>query len=187
VSGTFGEGRHVRELTYSQPQTAIAIVFVIISIVLVGVFIAVARSARHEVEFETVKKVGYGIRTRWFVGLATVLTAGVVASLFLAPYPSARGSAQRVTVTGGQFYWAVSPKTITAGRVEFQVTSADVNHGLGIYGPDGGLVGSVQAMPGYTNRLVVRFDEPGEYQFLCLELCGIAHHNMHATFAVTAR
>jgi cytochrome c oxidase subunit 2 len=177
----------VRELTYSQPQTAIAIAFVIITVVLVGILVAVARSARREVEFETVKKVGYGIRTRWFVGLATVLSAAVVVSLFLAPYPGASGRAQRVTVKGGQYYWAIAPKTVPAGRVEFEVTSADVNHGFGIYGPDGGLLGSVQAMPGYTNRLIVRFDEPGEYQFLCLELCGIAHHRMHATFAVTRR
>jgi cytochrome c oxidase subunit 2 len=39
-------------------------------------------------------------------------------------------------------------------------------------------------MPGYTNRLQVRFDQPGKYEILCLEYCGVAHHVMAATITV---
>jgi heme/copper-type cytochrome/quinol oxidase subunit 2 len=41
--------------------------------------------------------------------------------------------------------------------VEFQVTSADVNHGFGIYDRSGRLLAQTQAMPGITNRLVYTF------------------------------
>jgi cytochrome c oxidase subunit 2 len=180
----------VRELTYTQPQILIAILFVVITVLLVGVFVTVARSSRREVPFDEVKTVGYGIRRWWLAGLATLLGAGVVASLFLLPYSGARGAtgkAQLVSVKGGQYYWAISPKTVSTGHVKFTVTSADVNHGLGIYSPKGEMLGNVQAMPGYTNRLDIQLDEPGEYLFSCLELCGVSHHKMHATLTVTSK
>jgi cytochrome c oxidase subunit 2 len=68
--------------------------------------------------------------------------------------------------------------------VEFAVTSQDVNHGLAIYAPDGRLLTQVQAMPGYTNRLLYRFAEPGSYTIRCLEYCGVFHHIMLATLTV---
>ncbi|CAF0701745.1 hypothetical protein MPNT_410011 [Candidatus Methylacidithermus pantelleriae] len=57
--------------------------------------------------------------------------------------------------------------------VEFLVRAADVNHGFGLYDPDGRLVAEVQAMPGYTNRLTYVFKKPGTYKVLCLEFCGV--------------
>ncbi len=72
------------------------------------------------------------------------------------------------------------------GRVvRFEVTSADVNHDFGIYDPHGEIVGQVQAMPGFTNVLVMRFDQPGSYTIRCLELCGQYHHLMVRGFEVT--
>jgi cytochrome c oxidase subunit 2 len=65
------------------------------------------------------------------------------------------------------------------------VTSADVNHGFGLYDPDGELLGSVQAMPGYTNHLDLRLDKPGQYLVACLEFCGLGHHEMASQFEVT--
>jgi hypothetical protein len=53
------------------------------------------------------------------------------------------------------------------------------------YDPEGHIVGQVQAMPGYTNVLVMRFDRPGSYQIRCLELCGQYHHIMVRGFEVT--
>ena len=57
--------------------------------------------------------------------------------------------------------------------MRFDVTSIDVNHGFGLYDPDGHLIGSVQAMPGYHNQLDLTLDEPGVYRIRCLELCGL--------------
>ena len=68
--------------------------------------------------------------------------------------------------------------------VEFRVTSKDVNHGFGIYTSDGELISQVQAMPGYVNRLRVKFERPGIYNILCLEYCGIAHPAMKAEIEI---
>ena len=75
--------------------------------------------------------------------------------------------------------------TIRAGiPVQFEVTSGDVNHGVGIYDADDHLLTQTQAMPGVTNRLVHTFAQPGRYRILCLEYCGLAHHGMIAEFDV---
>ncbi len=180
----------MRELTYSEPQIWIAIAFVIISALLVTAFVAIGRSSRREVPFEQVKAIGYGVRTWWLVGLVTVLTVGVVVSLFMLPYSNAQepvGAAQEIAVKGGQYYWTVAPNEVAPGRVRFSVTSADVNHGLGIYSPKGHMLGSVQAMPGYENELDIQLDEPGEYLLSCLEMCGAGHHKMHAILKVAER
>ena len=70
--------------------------------------------------------------------------------------------------------------------VRFDVTSADVNHGFGIYTREGRLVAQTQAMPGYVNRLRLQFDRPGTYRVMCLEFCGLSHHVMTGVIEVTA-
>jgi cytochrome c oxidase subunit 2 len=60
----------------------------------------------------------------------------------------------------------------------------DVNHGLGLFDPSGRLLTQVQAMPGYSNRLIHVFETPGAYTVRCLEYCGIAHHAMMTTLSV---
>jgi cytochrome c oxidase subunit II len=62
-----------------------------------------------------------------------------------------------------------------------------VNHGFGIYAPDGELLGSVQAIPGFHNRLDLTLDEPGSYFVGCLEFCGVGHHRMNRRLRVTER
>lgn len=176
----------MREPTFTQPQIAIAIAFVCIALALTGFFVFVAVRTRREVGFDEVRTVGYRIRPWWLAFLAVLLTSGVVASLFLLPYSQARGHVEVVRVSGGQFYWSVSPKSVPAGSlVRFAVTGVDVNHALGLYGPKGELISVVQAMPGYTNNLEVRLDDPGGYLISCLEFCGIGHHRMFRPFEVT--
>ena len=90
-----------------------------------------------------------------------------------------------VQVQASQWSWTLSRSDLPSGvPVEFAVTSQDVNHGLAIYAPDGRLLTQVQAMPGYTNRLVYRFARPGSYTIRCLEYCGVFHHIMLATLTV---
>jgi cytochrome c oxidase subunit 2 len=90
-----------------------------------------------------------------------------------------------VEVQGLQFAWILSRQDVPLGApIEFRVTAQDVNHGFGIYSPEGLLVAQVQAMPHYTNRLVVRFDRPGTYTVRCLEYCGVAHHVMATALTV---
>jgi cytochrome c oxidase subunit II len=90
-----------------------------------------------------------------------------------------------VTAQGSQWSWALSRSEVPADvPVEFLVTSSDVNHGFGVYDSTGVLLTQVQAMPGYTNRLVYRFPHPGTYTIRCLEYCGIFHHIMISTLTV---
>ncbi len=113
-----------------------------------------------------------------------------VVSLRWLPYAFARArnlGPPRVSVRalGVQWAWGLSQNTVPAGvPVEFLVTSGDVNHDFAIYAPDGELVAQVQAMPGYTNRLIYEFSRPGTYTVRCLEYCGLAHHVMTTTLTV---
>lgn len=148
-----------------------------------------------------VKDRAYRIRRFWFVGLLVVglVTSGVVLAGNL-PYPEtsttqvAPGVTQIheetaedpvvVNVTGRQWAWDIGQRELPADRpIEFHVTSADVNHGFAIYRDDT-LVAQVQAMPGYTNVLVLEFDRPGEYEIRCLEYCGTAHTAMRDRITV---
>ncbi len=66
------------------------------------------------------------------------------------------------------------------------MTSKDVNHGFAIYDQGLRLIAQTQAMPNYVNILRVTFPTPGTYRVLCLEFCGLAHHQMMSEIAVTA-
>lgn len=108
-----------------------------------------------------------------------------VASLREWPHAQAGTDALVVNIESGQWWWDTDTTEIPAGQqVEFRVTSEDVNHGLGIYNSDMKLLIQVQAMPNYTNKVVYTFEEPGTYQILCMEFCGVAHHDMTFEFDV---
>jgi cytochrome c oxidase subunit 2 len=108
-----------------------------------------------------------------------------VASLREWPHAQAGSDAMVVNITSGQWWWDTDTTEIPAGQqVEFRVTTDDVNHGLGIYDGDMQLLVQVQAMPNYTNKVVYTFDQPGTYQILCMEFCGVAHHDMTYEFDV---
>ena len=133
---------------------------------------------------------------RWLrlVLLGTFLAIGTttfIVMLHWLPYRNIRFGALgtprvQVAVTGIQWTWEVAGPRIPAGvPVEFAVRSADVNHDFAIYDPHGRLLAQVQAMPGYTNHLVYVFPEPGTYTIRCLEYCGLGHHQMTTSLAVT--
>ena len=121
-----------------------------------------------------------------------VIVAGIVISFgTLWDWPiagHATAAAKPDTViraTGHQWRWTLDKDTVKVGQlVEFEVTALDVNHGFAIYRGKSEVVAQTQAMPGYVNRLQVRFTEPGEYEVLCLEYCGLAHHGMRAVIKV---
>ena len=178
----------VLRLEFGEPQMAIAIVFAVLAVAIAGVFALIAVQTRRDEPFEVVRAVGYRIRRYWLAFLLALLVVVIGGSLFALPYSRGAGRVTVVHVAGGQFYWTASPPQVPAGTlVRFDVTSTDVNHGLGIYGPDGVLIGSVQAMPGYHNELDLRLTKPGRYIFSCLELCGIGHHRMQRAFTVVGR
>ncbi len=80
--------------------------------------------------------------------------------------------------------WTFNPAEITvpAGSiVKFYVTSRDVQHGFKLQNTNV----NMQIVPGQVSSLMVKFDEPGEYDFICTEYCGIAHATMYGKVIVT--
>lgn len=151
---------------------------------------AVARSSGPPAAYEVVYKTSGILRRRLLYLLAAVFAVVFILSIRWLPY---RGLAEarlgrpmaHITVTARMWQWGLSQTTIPVGvPVEFAVTSVDVNHGFGIYGPSGRIVAQVQAMPGYTNHLIVRFTARGQYLVRCLEFCGIPHIGMAAVLDV---
>ena len=157
------------------------------SLILVAVFVVAAASSRTDVAAGEVRASGYWLRKRWLAFLAATAPVVIGIGILLAPYSSAAGGGRTpIRVTSGQFFFLVAPASVPVGtRARLAITSRDVNHGVGLYGPDGVLEGTVQAMPGYVNHLDVTFDRPGTYRLLCFEYCGIGHHRMEGRLEVT--
>ncbi|HLK81485.1 MAG TPA: hypothetical protein VKT99_08325 [Xanthobacteraceae bacterium] len=121
-----------------------------------------------------------GYRTGLFWALVVLGAVAAVATLRPWPYDaSASEGAIVVTATGSQWSWEIAPQQVPVGRpVVFKVTSNDVNHGFGVYDPDGVMLFQTQAMPGYVNQVRYTFAKPGKYRVLCMEYCGLVHHDM---------
>lgn len=166
-----------------------------VSIILMGclalVFLWVATSAGAKLaNYEPVIDTAYWARV-WLFGLALIVLIGAnYKTLGELPYintlprlPAAE--IQPVQVVAQQWSWAITPANFKVGQTaEFHVTSKDVNHGFALYDPEFRIVAQTQAMPGYANVLRYTFTEPGTYQVLCLEYCGVAHHEMKAEIKV---
>jgi cytochrome c oxidase subunit 2 len=162
-------------------QTTILLVTLVLMAITAAVIYRTIFSTNGPVEVEVVNKT----RTRLLTGLIVVGVLVSVASLREWPHASAGADTMVVNISSGQWWWETDTTEIPAGQqVEFRVTSEDVNHGLGIYDTEMRLVAQVQAMPNYTNKVVHTFETPGTYQILCMEFCGIAHHDMITEFEV---
>ncbi len=168
----------------------VGVVFFVFLLLWTAILWWVATRAGVLVPYEGISAVVTRLRRWGTLLIVVVLALAFLLSLPFLPYPSSRatrlGPPQvTVEVTGRMWAWELSQKTIPRGQtVEFVVRAVDVNHGFGIYAPDGRIVTQVQAMPGYTNRLLYRFDEPGTYTIRCLEFCATGHHLMVAEFTV---
>jgi cytochrome c oxidase subunit 2 len=172
---------------YGALQIVTLAVFGLIAFVIAAVFVVGAVTSRRDVPLEQVQRRGYWFRKRWLAFLAALVPVIVGVGALTAPFASGSGADRtRVTVTSGQFFFTLDPPSVPAGsEVRFAVTAKDVTHGFGLYNPAGELIGSVQAMPGYTNELDLTLTEPGTYRVLCFEFCGVGHHAMQSRFVVT--
>ena len=155
------------------------------------VFLAVIMRTGNEVKGSDLPVSPYHYRRPSFwalVGIGVLITIVTLSDLPYAAQGAASKPSQVVEAKGYQWYWELSREKLIAGEpVEFRVTSADVNHGFGIYDESLRLLAQTQAMPGYINRLLFTFSEPGTYRILCLEYCGLGHHEMPAELSVVAR
>jgi cytochrome c oxidase subunit 2 len=187
------------------PQVSIFYLYLVLAVIVLAVFLAVARSSRRarEVPQRAIQRARLG----FFILLILVLAPALGFSLVRLPYELWAGEVpdHLVFVVGKQFAFAVSeapvtrdedwqrvtlapPVEVAAGSLlELRASSLDVNHSIGLYDPDGVLIAQVQAMPGYVNRLRLRLDRPGRYNIFCLELCGNSHSSMRGVLLVRAR
>lgn len=157
----------------------------VLMLLLAAAFIFVISRASSKAPFEDIVEGGYKVRSNLF---RILLISGVIIAALSLPRAFAPIKAwaygsdiQTIRAVGYQWYWELDAEEVIVGKpVEFLVDSADVTHGFGIYDEDLRLLAQIQAMPGYTNRLNFTFNEPGIYQILCLEYCGLAHHDMVA-------
>ena len=169
--------------------------FLVLTFAIAGVFVAVARSTRRPRDIDPYAS--RRLRKTFFVSFSAVLVVFLFLTLTRLPYPAEGATPDRIVhVTGKQYAFALTDVPVTSveaweqggasqvvevasgSTVEFRVATLDVNHGFSLYAPDGELIAQTQAMPGYVNRLRVRFDRPGTYTVLCLEYCGMGHHRM---------
>lgn len=168
-------------------QIAWQISLAIIAILLL-VFLIVARSAGRSSAYEPIQRTAYRMRRIFFAMLLLIGIAVPALTLTNLPYAAPRnlaGAPLTVRVVGQQWSWQIEPDHARVGQpVMFAVTSADVNHGFALYDDKLELLAETQAMPGYINRLYYTFTMPGKYRVLCLEYCGLAHHEMVGEFTV---
>jgi cytochrome c oxidase subunit 2 len=176
-------------------------VWLVIGLLVVFVYAWMAISTRGAAGEEAAYQALGRLRRPLFILMLVVLGILFAFTIPRTPYPKGQIPDEVVHAVGKQFQFALSaqpirsdeefirasatPLKISQGRlVEFRVTSLDVNHAFAVYDPDGKLLGQTQAMPGYVNRLLLRFDKPGNYTVLCLEYCGLSHHIMRIGFEV---
>ncbi len=118
-----------------------------------------------------------------------MLIAGIVittASLWSWPHAvSDESEAIVVNATGAQWSWDIDNEELPLGKpVVFNVHTEDVTHGLGVVDETGRLLFQAQAIPGYVNKVEYVFSKAGEYRVICMEYCGLAHHDMTTEFTV---
>jgi cytochrome c oxidase subunit II len=177
-------------------QTIVWSVSIVLMAAVAGVFIWVADGANQRAEDDRpLAAAAYRLRPWLFLIVAVVMVGANWKTLSELPYRAVAsaqaaiaGPVQRVSAVGEQWDWKITPNQVVAGRpVDFHVTSKDVNHGFAIYDQGLRIVAQTQAMPGFDNVLRYTFDEPGVYRVMCLEYCGLMHHEMKAEITVVPR
>lgn len=125
------------------------------------------------------------------VGVLFVLTYRFMTTEYDAEADNEEGTPDlTVHVTGYMFNWdyeyflgegeetgvqTTTKLTVPADRlILLEITSRDVQHSFWV--PD--LAGKVDAIPGYTNSMWLKVDDPGLYTGNCAEFCGTAHYDM---------
>lgn len=79
--------------------------------------------------------------------------------------------------------WSFEPSEIyipVGSEVDFYLSSKDVVHGFNISEKNVNMM----AIYGNINKTTVKFDEPGVYEIVCHEYCGVGHQNMKAQVIV---
>jgi cytochrome c oxidase subunit 2 len=169
-------------------QTALwlGVGYAVACVIGLAVFLLVARSTRKSTAATDTARLERSERTwLWFVAVGLFALLG--ATILDVPWRAdAQPNRLEVRVTARQFSWRFQPAGPypTGRQIEFVLTSTDVNHGFGLYGPDGALVLQAQVIPDAFIKVRHTFHTAGRYTVLCLEYCGLAHHEMIDGFTI---
>ena len=176
-------------LHFGTVQVAVAAVFAALAVVFAAVFVLVAVKSRSDIPYERVQSVGYWLRKRWLALLTVVIVCVLGMSFFDLPYSSGAGTGRTVVkVTGGQFFWSLTPDRVMVGDPRpLRRHLGRRQPRLRDLRPAGTFIGSVQAMPGYHNKLDLTLDDAGRYVIRCMEFCGLDHSAMESFFTVAPR
>ncbi len=148
-------------------------------------------SSKKQTEYSTLAGKISRLRRRLFYIFLIGMIIVFIDSIVYMPYEPIQTTLMgephvTITVEGSMFIWKLSRYQVPAGEpIMFEVTSIDVNHGFGLFTPEGALFAQVQAMPGYINKLIVVFSKPGRYTIRCLEYCGSDHYGMESFIDAT--
>jgi cytochrome c oxidase subunit 2 len=169
---------------------AIAVAYSVVCVVAVVFLLVIWRSTHSErprrSDDTDTHRLAHGEKA-WFMIAVAALGVLLLATLPFIPYGDNAASAdqQTVAVDGAQFAWTINPGTVQAGEpVRFTVRASDVNHGFAVYNADNTMLFQIQAVPDHSSDIVYTFKEPGRYQVVCLEFCGVKHHEMLSTILV---
>jgi cytochrome c oxidase subunit 2 len=123
----------------------------------------------------------------WMLVVVGALTTyGTLTPWPHSPDPRAANAPLMVNAAAEQWSWDIDRTQLPVNRsIVFAVTSRDVNHGFGIYDASLKLLTQIQAMPGYVNKVHYTFTRPGKYRVMCMEYCGLIHHDMIAELTIT--
>jgi len=192
---------YLRDLLFSIQAYSATTAFIAGTLIVGTVFFIIFTSSKGTEDKAAAKHKVYHVRDRYFLIISLAIIVGLIISLRFLPYQQYQGKPDEVvTVVAMQWAWKMAPGTTDKSPMEFAgeseitvpanklirfiVTSADVNHGFGIYSDKGLLLAQVQAMPQYKNELQHLFTEKGDYHILCMEYCGMPHAYMIGTIHV---
>jgi cytochrome c oxidase subunit 2 len=166
-------------------QNLILVVSLILMAAVALFFWRAIRAVNAETDAQNVDK-----RRTTFIWVLIVFGVAVtVFSLREWPHAIAAGNdVIKVNATSGQWFWEIDRTEVPAGKpIVFLLHTKDVNHGFGVADESGRILFQTQAMPGYVNKVAYVFESPGTYRVMCLEFCGVGHHDMNDSFKVVAQ
>jgi uncharacterized cupredoxin-like copper-binding protein len=106
----------------------------------------------------------------------TITVAAAAPAAIAGDAPRAEASATTVRVTAGEFFFRLSPKSASAGRVTFRLTNKGrLKHDIKIAGKKSKLIG-----PGKSTSISVSLRK-GSYRYVCT-VKGHAAAGMKGTF-----
>jgi cytochrome c oxidase subunit 2 len=118
-------------------------------------------------------------RRHWLKGMLALSAAPLLAILATKV---AADDEPVVKLVARRFRYEPREVPIRAGQATvLEITSLDFMHGFNV--PDLNLRADLP--PGRVTRVRVKFDQPGDYPFLCDNFCGDNHEEMSAKFVVS--